>query len=286
MRNRSRLVETSAWFALLWGVPLLISLLTCFIWCVAVGTELLEFPAKTLADLTGVMVTFLGVVVAVLVAALTTLYSLSGQNRNKGFITYLQALNEFRQVPDKIHRIRDQVGVELQEPLDRWRLITQEFVDMLNEITPDWKGYDSSPDLESRMQRYVEMSTAFLASMAIHVNDNNEDGLKVSQVRTYGDSSLRLMLIGLRNIDLGIVASRLVRTLLGLSLTLTLLLLSVLLVRVVAGLAESQLFHLTTWFTLFLYIFLPATAASHIVGLAIAITSWWTGAQRQRDWER
>ena len=286
MRNRVPWVEITAWLTLLWGAPLLFSVATCFIWCVAVDTNLLKFPASTLAALTGVMVAFLGVVVAVLVAAITTLYSLSSQNRNSGFITYLRALNQFRQIPDRIYRIRDQVSTRIQEPLDRWHLITQDFVEMMNEITPDWRGYDSSPNLESRLQQYVDLSTVQLTSIAAHLKDNKDDELMVSQIRTFGESSLRSMIIGLRNIDLGIVAGRLVRTLLGLSLSLTILLISVLVVRVLAGLADSELIQMATWLTLFLYVFVPASATTHIVGFAIAIYSWWVGTQRLRDWER
>ena len=286
MRNPTPWIETSAWLALLWGAPLLFSLLTSFIWCISVGIGMLDFPVRTLTALTGVMVAFLGVVVAVLMAAITTMYSLSSQNRNSGFITFLQGLNQFRQVPDKIDEIRDQVSAEIQGLLYRWYLITLEFVEQMNEITPDWGGYDSSPDLENRMQQYVELSTSELASIALHSDGNQDDGLKVSQIRTHGDSSLRTMIIGLRNMDLGIVGSCLVGRLMGLSLSLTLLLLLVLIVRTLAGLADIELLQLTTWLTILLYVFVPATATTHIIGFALAIYSWWSGAQRLRNWER
>ena len=287
MRSLSSWVETSLWFASLWGAPLLISLLVCLIWCISVGSEILEFPIRTLTSLTADMVGFLGVVVAVLIAAITTLYSLSSQNRNSGFITFLQGLNQLRQVPDMIKEIKDQVRVEIQEPLYRWYLFTLEIVNELNEVTPDWRGYDSSPQLETRIRRYVSLSTAELGNIVLHSTDNQDDSLtKVSQIRTLGDSSLRSAVIGLRNMDLGVVGNQLVGRLMGLSLSLTLLLMSVLIVRALAGLVEIDLLQFTTWLTVLLYVFVPATAITHIAGFAVAIYWWWTGAQRPRDWER
>ena len=240
----------------IWVVPLLLSLAVSLALCVAIGTETTILPITVLLNLSRDMLNLLGVIAAILIAVITTMYVLSEQSRREGFRSFLSALNGLRRMPGEIQSNSNAIDPDNDGPAARLAIALDEFVERMNEIKPTWQGYDASPGLNKEMIRYIGGIRGGLATIYSDLESRGLDTTLVGQLDRRIDESGRGMLVGLLSMESGIVGKRFVERLLKLSLSLTCLLVLSLSVRALAepltavafrsvGLAQSISIHIS-----------------------------------------
>ena len=148
----SRLFRWSA--SVYFGVPLVISLVVSLVLCVAARTRAVDFPLEVLLGLSGDMLSFLGVITAILIAVITTTYALSEQARREGFSSFLQALNLLRKVPEEIESSSDVIDPTGDGSPNWWSDVTREFISRMNEIRSEAANYMTSPPSSFRAKGY------------------------------------------------------------------------------------------------------------------------------------
>ena len=268
------------------GVPLLISLAVSLVLCMTAGTSTDYFPLKVLLSLSRDMLSFLGVIAAILIAVFTTTYVLSSQNRREGFLSFLQALNRIRRVPLEIENSRDVIDPGTSGSSDYWSDLTREFIERMNEVKPVWGGFDTDPELEDVMFLYVNCSKQVRDDMISNLGNSENNKSEVRRLYNRIDESVRGMLDGLLSMEFGIVGRQFAVTLMKLSFSLAILLIATLVVRALVEPFTGVGSGWWTWLSLSAYLFLPINGVIHVLGLICATHEWWQGVRRrEKPWE-
>ena len=271
--------------ALIWTIPALAVSFVALEMDTALSERGQVFLPKYLLTISENMIVFLGVVTAVMMAVITTMYGLISQKQESGFSVFLASLNQFRNMSLVARNNREQISAQNRISLDSFVDQTDKLIESMNEITPSWRGYDSAPEIEAKMLEYVEDSGELLMTMGASATDNSEMSA-LSEIFNYRDESVRGMLIGLLDMDRGVIGGRLMTTLLILSLSLTILLILSLVVLTITAPKDISLVASSSPFNLFIYGLLPATAIFHIVGFICAMSAWWRQVQkRDKEWQ-
>ena len=276
LRDLKSLMETLAHPAFVWSVAVCFSLLVCAVLTLS-GPQPLLFHLNDLNDISKSMVSFLGIVVAILVAALTTMYVRSSENEESGFRDFLQSLNLLRNLPFRMDEVSDIVAFHNQSVLYEFdNLTTQlcEFIEELNEIKPGWEGYDSNPELENNLNSYVECWTNSATGITLAMRYSGVSKSPLLELGTIQQGNLRVILVALLTMDKGTLGKALVGKLIRLSFSLTMLLVLSVAVLATTGLSEGSLMYTPVWFNLFLYVLLPSVAVFHVLGFVEALYVW------------
>ena len=287
MRNQKSWQEMFAWATPIWGIPLLLALLSTLVWCIANRVGGLDFPIGALLSLSGDMLSILGIIVAILVAVITTVYVLSSNNQTTGFREFLRSVNRLRRLP---YRIQD-LGVEIVPTSsdgapERLSDLTRQFIDRMNEITPGWGGYEIDPDLENEVNQYSQLSSNELINIQSSIPEGDTNMRTVESLWVRRDESLRGMVVGLLSMHLGAVGLRFAGRLIGLSLSLAVLLLLTLAIRTLSGLEDAGVLELSSQLMFFVFVLLPTATGMHIMGFALATYLWWRRVQViRRAWQ-
>ena len=286
MPNQKSWLEMFAWAAPIWGLPLVLALTLSLVWCIANRVGGLEFPVEALLALSGDMLSILGIIVAILVAVITTVYVLSSNNRTTGFLTFLRSLNRLRRLP---YRIQD-LGVDSipngDGAAERLSDLTRQFIDRMNTVTPGWRGYETDPSLENDISQYSQLSCVELLDIRSNIPEGDTNVRKVEQLWVRKEESLRGMVVGLLNMTLGAVGNGFAGRLIGLSLSLTVLLLLTLAIRTLSGLEDAAVLGVSAWLKSFVFVLLPTATVGHVLAFALATYLWWRKVEAiQRAWE-
>ena len=121
----------------------MISLAVALLFCVTGRGRVVDL--QDLLNLSRDMLSFLGVIAAILIAVTTTIYVLSEQKRREGFLAFLQALNRLREVPGAIENSRETINPAGDGSAELWSDLTRDFIVRMNEIRPTWGGYTTEP---------------------------------------------------------------------------------------------------------------------------------------------
>ena len=221
MRIRVTCCRVFESIASIWVVPLLVSLVVSLALCTAIGTKTTILPIDVLLSLSRDMLNLLGVIAAILIAVITTMYVLSAQTRGEGFRSFLLALDGLRGMPAKIRSSREALDLDNDGSPARLTDVADtldEFVAGLDEVKPTWQGFEADRDLETVMAYYSGGIKAELESIASTLE--GADNLQVDQLAKRFDGRVRSMVVGLLTIQLGIVGKQFVERLLKLSLSL------------------------------------------------------------------
>ena len=284
MTTLSRLFRWSA--SVYFGVPLVISLAVSLVLCVVARTRAVDFPLEVLLGLSRDMLSFLGVITAILIAVITTTYALSEQARREGFSSFLQALNLLRKVPEEIESSSDVIDPTGDGSPNWWSDVTREFISRMNEIRPTWSGYDAEPELEQEMALYLERSSGLRMNMESKLDGSDDGRREVRRLWDYIDQSMRGMVNGLLSMNSGIVSRQFAVTLMKLAFSLALLLIVTLIVRALVGPVTGVGSGWWTWLSLSVYAFLPITAVVHVIGFICATHEWWRSVRKpEKIWE-
>ena len=266
--------------ASVWVVPLLLSLVVSLVLCTAIGTKTTILPFDVLLSLSRDMLSLLGVIAAILIAVITTMYVLSAQTRGQGFRSFLQALDGVRGMPAEIRSRGEVLGQDDGDAPARLTGVADtldEFVVRLNDVRPTWPGFESDRDLENVMAYYSGGIRAELKSIASNLEGTNK--LEVDQLANRFDGRARSMVVGLLTIQLGIVGKQFVERLLKLSLSLTCLLVLSLSLRASAEPVSTVDFGRWSWIILTAYTFLAAAVLAHVIAFICAAAEWWGKVQ-------
>ena len=216
MRNRYAWLEVFAWSALVWGAPLIESLIVSLSLCVAMRESAIPFPTESLLAISRDMLNFLGVVTAILIAVITTMYVRSSENEETGFRAFLQSLNQLRNLPIRIDEMRSEVVPQGLDILDELIGMTEDFIGRMNNIKPGWRGYSSDPELESEMFNYVNRWTALFVNLSVPLGNRGSAVSALSKIGKFQEGRIRVMVVELLTMDKGTFGKRLMKRLLGL----------------------------------------------------------------------
>lgn len=253
-----------------WLLPLLLSVI------VAGTLAALEFRiyAEHVSLISGLMIGFLGVVIAVLVAVLTTAYVQGRGNQVTGFDTFIKALSDFKMVVSEIDRMNtNDKSEKVGSKFKKWRILAEKFATELDEITPAWDGYDYDRILENTMETYVNQS----GKMIRHVVKQWDE------IRVKHELTIRNMVVGLRIMDEGSVERRLVERLFNIFLSLVALLALSIIVRIIAGLEYDGMDGVRAFVNLSAYLTLPAIAIFNFIALVYSVCMWREDIQKRDD---
>ena len=143
-----------------WAIPLIVSVIVASALCQLRN----NLYAEGVGQMSGLLVSFLGVTIAILIAVLTPAYVQGRGKQITGFSTFVNALREFKMLISKI----EDMGVEAQPEQLRgefikWRTLAEAFAQDLDDIKPAWDGYDHDTLLESKMVNYVNLTGLIMA---------------------------------------------------------------------------------------------------------------------------
>ena len=288
MRITKSLLDLLAHPAFVWNAALDFSLMMCAVHIME-SEQSLQFNLQDLNDLAKSMVSFLGIVVAIIVAALTTMYVRSSENEESGFRDFLQSLNLLRTLPFRMDEVRDIVALHNHSVLYEFDALStrlDEFIEEMNEIKPGWEGYDSAPELENDLDDYVKCWTTLATSITLAMRYSGVSKTSLLEIGTIQQTHIRVILVALLAMDKGTLGKVLVSKLIRLSFSLTMLLVLSLAVLTTTGLSEDSLIATPVRLNLFLYILLPSVAVFHVLGFAGALYAWQQGVRkREKAWQ-
>ena len=253
-----------------WILPLFLSVM--FAWTLsALGPHIY---AEHVSSISGLMIGFLGVVIAVLVAVFTTAYVQGRGNQITGFDTFLEALGKFKLLISEIdRRMTDAKSERVRKEYEEWRTLAEHFAILLDDINPAWDGYDHDRMLENKMTRYVNLSGRIMP----HVVELWDD------VRVKHELVIKSMVVGFRIMDEGAVERRLVERLFNVFLSLVTLLALSILVRVIAGLENGGIDGIWAIVNLSAYLTLPVIAIFNFIALVYSVCLWREDIQKRDD---
>ena len=238
-----------------------------------------KLTASQVRDITGPMLTFLGVAVAILIAVFTATYVQSRNKRESGFNTFDTAIIEFRKLTrELINEIRKNHSPDIissKVVQDRSTQCVSISKRLMN-ITPSWEGYESDTGLEPQLLRYFRRFDRMKEFIG--------QDLIVSEYPINHDEHIRGLLIGLLTMEEGVVGKLLSKRLMGILFSLSVLLVVSFAVRITSELGLIYVPPVGTheFANLFVVVSLPSIAAAHFFAVIYFICVWQEAIQ-QRD---
>ena len=260
--------------ALVWGIPVLLSMIVIGALCLSSECRANQSSIESLRTFTGDLIPFLGVVTAIMVAVITTLYLRGMESIERGFLSFEEALNQLRIFPIQIENDRDNFSDECQQLLNKWIEKSQNLAECLKAITPEWRGFQSSPKTNDAINDYRNRTETITKTLNGWTSKNRRGRLSLLNLSEVRYTIVRGVQVNLFIMSRGVVGRELVSRLLILSISLSVLLIVTLVVRSAVGFDDNSLFQPPTALNLFLCSFLPMSAISHIVGFIVAVWIW------------
>ena len=234
---------------------------------------ILVFPRDNVSSIVGVLIVFLGVTAAILIAAFMTAHVQTRTKQDNGFETFLESLGSFKVVVAGIKAVPERIANQVnQATRARWAKDADGLIGELDGLTPLWRGYDSDAKLECRLLKYVNIWTVPISLIAQQESD---------VLRIRHEQSLRRLLVGLRVLDEATVERRFTASLVKIFASLSVLLICCLLVRMAAGIGYGEIGIDSNWVNLFIYVFLTGVSIVNIVTLLYVVLQWWWRLQRR-----
>ena len=272
MPNYSPIESRVTVITVIWIVPALIALVLALIVCMAIGINGFYFPAKYLLAMSKDLITFLGIITAILIAVFASVYVQSRGNQVTGFDIFFRSLSAFKNLIPEIDEMDAQSN---QRTFEDWGQQAISFAKKLNRITPGWQGYDAHPKFEDELLEYAESSKRWTRGAIGQWEDFS--------IRH--DDHIKGILIGLRLMDEGTIEVRLVSRLRRVFFSLVTLLVLSLIIRALAEPSIIISINRLETLNLILYVFLPSVAIAHLLALAHAIWVWRRDMnKRDREW--
>ena len=234
---------------------------------------ILVFPRDNVSSIVGILIVFLGVTTAILIAAFMTAHVQARTKQDSGFGTFLESLGLFKIVVADIKAIREPiVNQEGRATRAVWAKSADGLIEALDRLTPLWRGYDNDMKLECLLLQYVNAWTVPISLIAQQKSD---------ELRVQHEQSLRRLVVGLRVLDEATVERRFAASLVKIFASLSVLLICCLLVRMAAGVGHGQVGIVSNWVNLFIYVFLPGVSIVNFVALLYVVLQWWWRLQRR-----
>lgn len=245
-----------------WLIPLVISAMVAgmlSIFSIAVYSE-------TINSVAALMVSFLGVTIAILIAVLTTAYVQGRGKQVSGFDIFFRALSQFKGLITEIDAKSSSTRSNQTQrgKFSAWRQLAECFAMKLDEIKPAWSGYDYDFILENDMCKYVQSSGAIMPLIVE----------KWDVIRVNHEMSIKAMAIGLRIMDEASVERRLVGSLFRIFLSLVALLTLAIAVRIIGGLESGQSNAVWRFTDLLIYLLMPAIAIANFGAVVHSLCLW------------
>ena len=262
--NHSTLALLFGWFAV--GA---VSLIICA-YSLYFTDTILVFPRDNVRSIVEILIVFLGVTTAILIAAFMTAHVQERAKQGAGFETILESLGLFKVAVSDIRRVLEPIAnQETQATWVQWAMSSDGLIEDLDRLTPLWRGYDDDVKLEGQLFRYVNEWTIPISLVA------------PDELRLRHEQALRSLVMGLRALDEATVERRFAGNLIKIFASLSALLICCLLVRMAAGVGYGQVGIVSNWINLFIYVFLPGVAIGNFVALLYAVLQWWWRLQRR-----
>ena len=234
---------------------------------------ILVFPRDNVSSIVGILIVFLGVTTAILIAAFMTAHVQARTKQDSGFQAFLESLGLFKVVVSEINTVQERIAnQESQVTWARWAKDADDLIEALDKLTPLWRGYDNDNKLECRLLQYVNVWTVPVSFIAQQKSD---------ELRIRHEQSIRRLLVSLKGLDEATVERRFAASLVKIFASLSVLLICCLFVRMAAGIGYGQLGIVSNWVNLFIYVFLAGVSMVNFVALLFVVLQWWWRLQRR-----
>ena len=235
---------------------------------------ILVFPRDNVVSIVEILIVFLGVTAAILIAVFMTAHVQARMKQVSGFEVFLDSLGDFKSSAAEILASFGRVGAqEDQATWSAWGQSTDGLIEALDTVTPLWRGYESSTTLECKLLQYVNTWTLPISLM---MAQQEWDELRIRH-----EQSLRKLVIGLKIIDEGAVEQRFATSLIKIFISLSILLICCLIVLILAGIEYRDVGVGSSWLNLFVYLLLPGVAIVNFIALLYVVLQWWRRLQRR-----
>ena len=272
-------IQLNSWRSILtvcWVGPLLFGLISAFAlrWYIAANS--LSFSSREVASMAGSLSGILAAVSALLIAVLMSVYVQGRTNRMEGFNRFLGAVSDYKALISEIYRVASESPPNTATLME-WASRAVQFTGQMNKVTPVWRGYDYDQTTAKRLYKYdkfteekFEQLTGGLPPTILKINNDH-------------DRYLRIMVMGLRAIDEGVVEQHLERRLFRIFLSIIALLVLCLAIGTIAGLEARGPATIWEIGNPLIYVALPAVAVGNFLGLVGSIYRWQKDIQQRDD---
>ena len=236
-----------------------------------------SFPANKLVSVSADLLGFMGIVTAILIGVLTSIYVQSRSTNTSGYSQFIEALDEVRFIPIQMRERSSRAQPSDQDLLRDWANRTTALEERLNEVTMDWQGWETDRTLESDVLNYVDENQTILTQMGTFIASD----VVWSRIWINIDVQVRRILIGLRAMDEGIVGQQLVNRLFNVFISLVVLLSAGVGIRIVADVGYGS--ESPDLGNLYFAILIGMITVFHLAEIGLAANSWRRALQRKRD---
>ena len=236
-----------------------------------------SIDADGVGDITGLLIGFLGVAIAILMAVFTAIYVQSTGKRETGFNAFSESLAEFTELARNLNLklTNSPPPIQNSNAVQEWFCQLEFIMYRLNKVTPFWKGYELDITLENQMNHYVSRFDKMKCFWGLN--------FMTSEYPTGHDKCMRGVLIGLLTMDEGIVGNLLSKRLTWILIFLSVLLVVAFIVRIIS---ELGLGGTGDFVNLFAVISLPLVAIFHFWAVIYSVGLWREDIQkRSKIWE-
>ena len=275
MHDRKLWIERVIGTVLVWVIPVISSLAVTITVCLFSVCGTSQSSTSNLFAVASDLLPFLGVVAAIMVAVITSLYLRGMESTEGGFLSFEGALNQLREFPLEIEDERENFSDECQAVLNKWIEKSEELAKCLKAITPEWRGFQTSPEKIDAINEYRNRTETITHVLNGWTSKNRRGKLSLLRLSEVRYAILRGIQVNLFIMSRGVVGRELVSRILLLSISISALLMITIVVRGAVGFGDYSLFHPPDTLNLFLYSFLPLSAICHIFGIMIAVWIWW-----------
>jgi hypothetical protein len=228
------------------------------------SAHVLIFRSDQLSALTGDLLAFLGVAVAVLIGFFATIYVNSRNTRHTGFDKVRQSTDELELISDELHIEADHESGTIKDEIKQFAVDTDTLIEQLNNIRPTWEGYTATPFIEALLVKYVELTTIHTIELPKEHN--------VSKLRQSAMRKIRSIPVGLLRIEEAAAGERMSSRMLGVFGSMAILVVFVLVFRLSSSIILGQQPSART--NLYVAIGLTSAAAAHFLAM-IVVMVWW-----------
>ena len=272
--------QLNSWRSILsvcWVGPLLFGLILAFLLNWYTTANSLSFSPGQVASMAGSLSGILAAVSALLIAVLMSVYVQGRRNRIEGFNGFLGAVSDYKALISEIYLIASKSPSANKDTLLEWASCAVQFTARMNKVTPAWRGYEYDRATQERMYEYDKFTEQKI--------DQLTEGLppQILKINNDHDRYLRIMLMGLRAIDEGVVEQHLERRLFRIFLSIVALLVLCLAIGTIAGLEARGPAMIWEFGNPLIYVALPAVAVGNFLGLVWSIYRWQKDIQQRDD---
>ena len=262
------------WILPLWFIPLVFSWAVTYV-LIRLRVGVLLKP-EDVSQITGPLIAFLGISIAILIAVFTSIYVQSRGKRESGFNAFHEAFSDFTELIRRFKNELDEVFCQKARVFYEWSCCLEFIMGKLREIKPAWGGYDSDPKLENHILGYVWQFERLIESLGT-------TALR-SEYPTLHDRYIRGMLIGLLTMEEAIVGSLLSKRLTRILWSFSVLLVLSFFVLIASALKPE--FEMAGFVNLLVIVGMSLVAIAHFLAVIVLIFRWQRDVQkRDKEWQ-